>query len=202
MATRVVYLVRHGQYKHLSYKGTNAHLTMDQINQLDGGLTDLGVRQAMFTARRLRALPITGMYCSTLPRALQTAEIIAETFPQVQLHRSVGLWECIPSVPPEFSHHFSDLRLEDRLQGKRRAAKIFEQYFKPARGEDKFEVIVCHGNLIRYLVCRALSVSPDAWLYMYTYNCGISQVLVRGEHEVRLVAYNDVGHLGLELISF
>ena len=30
--------------------------------------------------------------------------------------------------------------------------------------EEEIDVLVCHGNVIRYFVCRALQFPPDAWL--------------------------------------
>ena len=32
------------------------------------------------------------------------------------------------------------------------------------------DVLVCHGNVIRYFVCRALQFDPQGWLRMAVHN--------------------------------
>ena len=39
----------------------------------------------------------------------------------------------------------------------------------------EFEVIVGHGNVIRYFFCRALQLPPEVWLRFSTFNCSISK---------------------------
>lgn len=40
-------------------------------------------------------------------------------------------------------------------------AGAFAKYFKTTRGKDRHEIIVSHGNLIRYLAARVLAESGD-----------------------------------------
>lgn len=201
MATRNLFFVRHGQYHRLEYTGPEERLTLDQINALDGGLTGIGKEQAALTAERFRGRPIAALYCSTLPRAAETADIIAAAFAGIPTECDQTLWECIPSVPAEFAEHFQNISVEDITLGRARAAQVYDHYFRPAHADDRQELIVAHGNLIRYLVCRALHVTVDAWLSMYTNHCGVTQFLVREDGSVRLVSYNDVGHLPPELVT-
>lgn len=201
MTTHTLFFIRHGQYEHLEYAGPDTRLTLDQINALDGGLTPIGQEQAALTAARFRGRPIAAILCSTLPRAMETAHIIAGAFEDVEPACSQRLWECIPSVPAEFAEHFSEVSADDIAQGRARAAKVYEHYFHPADSEDVQEIVVAHGNLIRYLVCRALHVTVDAWLYMYTHHCGVTEFIVRSDGSVRLVSYNDVGHLPARLVT-
>jgi serine/threonine-protein phosphatase PGAM5 len=195
MATnRTLYLIRHGQYHHLDYD-KEAGLTVEQANKLDGGLTPVGVEQAQVSAQRLASLPITAIHSSTLPRAIQTAEIIAQALPGIPVRRSRGLHECFPCIPAAIAEDVAKVFIGDLSQGKRQAERVFDRYFKPARGRDKHEVVVCHGNLIRYLVCRVLQVPPEAWVNMGSRNCGISQILIESDGRMWLISYNDVGHL-------
>jgi len=78
VAERHLYLVRHGQLD----------LRAFAENHLTAGLTPLGREQARFTARRLRALDVRAIYCSTLGRAKETAEIISREFPKIVLRPS------------------------------------------------------------------------------------------------------------------
>jgi len=192
VATRTLYLVRHGQYHQLEY-GDEGGLTVAQANRLDGGLTPTGVEQAQLTAQRLSALPITAIHCSTLPRAVETAEILAQEFPGVPMYGSRVLWECIPSVPPALAEHFAKVFVDDLAEDRNRAERAFDRYFKRARGKDKHEILVGHGNLFRYFVCRVLQVPPESWVNMSSYNCGLSEVHIA--RVPTLVSYNDVGHL-------
>ena len=194
VATRTLYLVRHGQYHHLAYD-KEAGVTVEEANKLDGGLTPIGVEQSQLTAQRLGVFAITAIYYSTLPRAAETAQIIAQELPSVPIHGSRGLWECIPSVPAALAKDFAKTFVGDLSQGKEQAERVFDKYFKRARGEEKHEAVICHGNLIRYLVCRVLQAPPESWVNMGTFNCGISQAVIESDGKMWLMTYNDVGHI-------
>lgn len=204
MAIRTIFLVRHGDYQLDRISKLDRDLTLDQHYQLhkkEGGLTTKGIEQARLTANRLGSNPINTIHSSSLRRALETAEIIAEQFPGIKIQQSKLLWECVPSIPQAFAQHdhFRYLSEKDVVQWKRQAEEAFDRYFKIIRRSDKNEIIVSHANLIRYLVCRALLVQPDAWFNMCIDNCGISEIRIESDHRVRLVSYNDVGHLPSQL---
>jgi len=63
-------------------------------------------------------------------------------------------------------------------------------------------VVVCHANVIRYFVCRALQLPPEAWLRLCTYNCSLTHIKVRPSGSVSLISLGDTGHLRLEESSF
>jgi serine/threonine-protein phosphatase PGAM5 len=189
MATRTLYLVRHGYYDL-----TNSH-------KLGGSLTPIGVEQAQLTAQRFSALPITAIHCSTMPRAAETADIIAQELADVPCNRSRGLWECVPCIPPAWAEYFKGYSPESIARDKRQAEKAFDKYFKRAQGKDKHEIVVSHGNLIRYFICRVLQVQPEGWGNMDMCNCGISKVLIRPDSRMTLVSHNDVSHLPEHLVT-
>ncbi len=56
-------------------------------------------------------------------------------------------------------------------------------------------VIVCHGNVIRWITCRVLGADPKLWLNMGTTNCGVTTIQVRPDGKLRLISYSDFGHL-------
>jgi serine/threonine-protein phosphatase PGAM5 len=182
MATRYLHLIRHGQHEQEDERSRER-------------LTPLGVEQAQLTAQRLRSLPITAIHCSSLPRAVETAEIIAQTFPDVPLHKTRYLRECVPCIPQNISKYTLKIPAEKLAAYREQAESAFDRYFKRTRGADKHEVLVCHGNIIRYFVCRVLGAPPKAWLNMDSDNCGISLVKIVPDGGMWLISYNDVGHL-------
>jgi len=182
MATRYLELVRHGQYERKSDRSTER-------------LTPFGVEQAQLTAQRLRSLPITAIHCSSLPRAVETAQIIAQAFPGVPLHKTRLLWECFPCVPPNVPGFAPKISAAKIAEYREQAESAFDRYFKRARGQDKWELLVCHGNIIRYFACRVLQVPLEACVNMGSDKCGISQVTIESDGRMWLFSYNDIGHL-------
>jgi serine/threonine-protein phosphatase PGAM5 len=60
---------------------------------------------------------------------------------------------------------------------------------------DRHDVLVCHGNVIRWFVSRAVSGDPRHWLSMDIGNGSLTILAVRPDGSVRLVCFSDVGHL-------
>jgi len=125
-----------------------------------------------------------------LRRAAETAEIIAQRLPEVESQYSDDLCEVT----------LTSLLTEPELRGRDFAQRAFRKYFEPNHTDrDEHELIVCHGNLIRYYVCLALGAEPESLLSMITYHCGITQFRVSFSGKADLVSYNDVGHLPYDL---
>lgn len=66
----------------------------------------------------------------------------------------------------------------------------------------EYEVIVCHMNVIRYFVSRALQLPPETWLRMRGDNCGITEIIVYDDGRVSLGRFGDQGHLTIEETTF
>lgn len=214
MAERHLYLVRHGQREPGAGPDT-----------FGPALTSLGRQQAGLTARRLSALAIDVIHTSSFRRATQTAQVIAGQFPNVSIHPSRLLWECIPALP-EFAIEWyknrperegvslplrmlpwiglweEDTEWQEIEAGFEQANQAWQKYFIPVKGQDRHEIIVCHGNLLRYFVARALQVPPEAWIHTDIYNSAISEVVIRGDGELLLLSHNDHGHLPPEMRTF
>jgi serine/threonine-protein phosphatase PGAM5 len=188
MGRLFLYLIRHGQY--------NTHYAPDELG---GSLTPLGIIQAQHIAQRLKDLPVAAIHHSTLRRATETAQIIAEALPQAPLKPSDLIWENVPSVPPQYADSFANLDREEIRALSRRGDRAFRHYFKPAQGEDRLELMVCHGNLIRQFMCRTLKVPIKAWANADIHNCGLTEVRIEGDGRMLLVSHNDTGHLPLEI---
>lgn len=68
--------------------------------------------------------------------------------------------------------------------------------------EHEYIVLVCHMNVIRYFVARALQLPPEMWLRMRGNNCGITEVIIQPNGYVSLGSFADVGHLTIEQVTF
>mmetsp|Transcript_29982 Transcript_29982/g.59550 ORF Transcript_29982/g.59550 Transcript_29982/m.59550 type:complete len:385 (+) Transcript_29982:181-1335(+) len=72
----------------------------------------------------------------------------------------------------------------------------------PPPSNHEFEIIVCHGNVIRYFFMRALQLPPEAWLRLCTFNCSLAYFTLRSEGGVSCRSLGDMGHLTPEEITF
>jgi serine/threonine-protein phosphatase PGAM5 len=219
MPQRTIILVRHGQ----------TDRSKPPPDKLGNGLTALGSRQAELTGRRLAGLPVTAIHHSTARRARETAEVIATQFPGVPLQVDPVLLECIPAYPPAFVAWYSGVSGEQLSAGETpvpaemrfwldmwppgtpwpvmeadvvQAASAFDRYFRPEGATDGHEIIVCHGNIIRYFMLRILQAPPELWIHADIYNCGICEIVMGGERGMYLQSFNDSGHLPAELRMF
>ncbi|CAK8994783.1 Serine/threonine-protein phosphatase PGAM5 [Durusdinium trenchii] len=66
---------------------------------------------------------------------------------------------------------------------------------EPKEPEHVYEIYVCHMNLIRYFVMRALQLPPEAWLRLRGDNTNITE-------RVSLHRFGDIGHLPLDMVTF
>eukprot|EP00812_Abedinium_dasypus_P009801 NODE_3463_length_783_cov_212.030220.p2 GENE.NODE_3463_length_783_cov_212.030220~~NODE_3463_length_783_cov_212.030220.p2 ORF type:complete len:224 (+),score=53.03 NODE_3463_length_783_cov_212.030220:3-674(+) len=65
-----------------------------------------------------------------------------------------------------------------------------------------YEICVCHQNVIRYFVLRALQLPPEAWLRMKGDNCGLTELIFSADGCVSLGRFADTGHLPIEMTTF
>jgi serine/threonine-protein phosphatase PGAM5 len=74
----------------------------------------------------------------------------------------------------------------------------------PSSNEERheFEIIICHANVIRYFVCRALQLPPETWLRMCPFNCSLTYLTIRPTGTVSLRMMGDIGHLPSHAITF
>jgi len=129
-------------------------------------------------------------------RAEETARILAKGCRTKQVSRAYLLRECLPTRPKTLSLDVSEEMIR---RGKDRADRAFRRYFRPPSGRDVCDVLVCHGNLIRYLVCRALNLDGFPWWSLGTFHCGITFIRIATSGEVILDSYNDTGHIPIKL---
>lgn len=192
MAKRYLYLIRHGQYT----------VTPELPH---GKLTALGEKQAELTGQHLLDVPVSVVHCSTMSRAAQTAQIIADNFYGLQVLPSDLLRECVPSIPPrleaqltEYARFAPDFNLGDVVMHRMQADEAFDSFFQPMTnhlGGDSHELVVCHGNILRYMVCRVLGTPVDSWANMYILHCGISIIRVDEDNLRTVMSHNNTEHI-------
>ena len=156
MAVRILYLVRHGQHDQDNPSGS----------ELGGGLTPIGVKQSELTAKMFAKKPITSIHSSSLNRSEETARIIAKEIPGITIQQTDLLWECIPTMTPKLQLEMPNYTISQVTQDRQRADVAFRKYFKVAKRNDRHDIVVCHGNLIRYFVTLVLKAEPDSWVRM------------------------------------
>lgn len=193
MADRYLYLIRHGQYDTTS-------------RDPDGGsLTDLGHQQAQHTADALSHLPMTALYCSTMTRARETAQPFHATF-TLDPQYDDDLREGLPSIPPRYAADIltrmetnPSLTHEVIHANQQRFDAAFDKYFIPTDSNtDQHECFVCHGNITRYLVCKALGINVDTWGKMLTHHGSITALMVNAHGQIELHSFNEIQHLPID----
>ncbi|MEO7916935.1 MAG: histidine phosphatase family protein, partial [Dokdonella sp.] len=167
-AARTIVLVRHGNYV--------ADPAIEE--KIGPALSPMGVAQAYLVGARLAALPMhfDGFYASPMQRAKNTAAVIATSFPEQKFETVDDLAECTP--PTRRTDIMAREKPADLAACKKKLDRDFERFFKPATGEEQTDLLVCHGNVIRYLVTRALNVDSQAWLEMSVGHASMTTIRV------------------------
>jgi serine/threonine-protein phosphatase PGAM5 len=191
MAIRWVYLVRHGHYD----------VWNNSVVKGEGHLTSFGKRQALSTAKRISALPLTSVYCSSLNRAVETCEIIIKGIQGVEMRTSTLLQEVLPVIPSRWEPLLQNGSSQNLVVDRDRAELSYSRHFASAVGKNKHDLIVAHGNLIRYFVCRALEVDVRSWGYMDLDHCSLTVIRINSNGWTQLVRLNDTCHLPDELVG-
>ncbi len=184
-------LVRHGNYE----QDPKADA------RLGPHLSPIGVAQAHLAAAALGALPrFDGLYASPIQRAHDTAAVIrADVYPERTFETVDELAECTP--PTTLGNVAKEEKPEDMAACKARLDRVFARFFTAPQGADRSDLLVCHGNVIRYLVTRALGVDTNAWLAMSIGNASITTIRIDDKGRAHVIAVGDVGHLPPKLRS-
>ncbi len=104
-------------------------------------------------------------------------------------------------MPRDFADAFSRLKPIEFAAMKRSADAAFRKIFAPAHEEDRHELVVSHGNILRHLLVRALDLPLDSWTRFDLLNCSVSVVVVeRGR--IWAAGVGDVGHLPPRLQTY
>ncbi len=190
-AARTVYLVRHGHYA--------ADPAMDE--KIGPGLSPIGVAQARLVGARIGAsrVQLDGLYTSPMQRASDTAAIIAGDLEDPRFSVVDDIAECTP--PSRDASLTAKEKPADLAACRAQLDRAFARFFQPAQDRERSDLLVCHGNVIRSLVVRALGVDADAWLSMSVGHASITKVRIQPDGSVNVIAVGDVGHLPPNLLT-
>ncbi|MEU6265870.1 histidine phosphatase family protein [Saccharopolyspora shandongensis] len=184
MATRHVYLVRHG--------------AADPF----GELTDVGQRQSELVGQRLAGLPIDAVWHSPLPRAVRSAQIVGTYLPNAAVREAAELVDHIPHVPdnapPAWAAFFDGYGAEEAAEAERLADALTDRFARPAETETH-EVLITHAYPVAWLVRHALDAPPMRWLGLNCGNTALTAIEYRDGTAPTMLLYNDMGHLPADL---
>jgi 2,3-bisphosphoglycerate-dependent phosphoglycerate mutase len=209
--TRLV-LIRHGE-------------SQAQVDQVIGGergckgLSDLGRRQATLLRDRLLSSheldDVTQVYTSVLPRAIETAALLAPALGERQAQRDCDLCEVHTGDEVDgmtwrdFSEKYpipADVRYDHYRSWAPGAESWAEFYLRTGRRlralaadhPDETVVIVCHGGVIRAAMHTFGELPLQTRVGMEPINTSLTEWQLDNEHSYFrwwLVRYNDAAHL-------
>lgn len=183
-ATKIIVLARHGHYE----------LNPKADPKLGPGLSPLGIAQAHLLGARLAGeADFDAVRVSPLQRAQDTARVALEGFDAPAMMTLADLSECTP--PTHKPSDTADSTPESLKACTEQLDRLFATQFKPANGQPRRELLVCHGNVIRYLVSKALGLDPKSWLAMSFGHTSLSTIRIDADGSMRLLGAGDLGHL-------
>lgn len=185
MARTQLYLVRHGEQ-----------------DTTGGGLSPLGRDQAHRLGRRLRPVPFEAVHHSPLPRAAETAEIVAGHLPRVPGHVCDFAADRTP-VPsgerrdryPERWHAWLDAVSEQERDLDAAGLRAAVERFGVVGAGDRIELLITHNFVIGWFVRHVLDAPEWRWIGLDQANCAITVVQWESGRPPTLVSFNDTGHL-------
>jgi serine/threonine-protein phosphatase PGAM5 len=180
-----VYLVRHGIYD------LDTTVTDDRVGN---ALNAMGHEQARLIGERLAGLGLKfdRLISSQFLRAAQTADDMGKVMNMTPT-RDSALNEC------------TSTNNNPRLMASEKPADIaacdaareteWKRYFTPTTDRDTYDVLVCHGNVIRWTWMKALAADVKNWIHLDCGNASLTIIAVRPDGSIRPVMYSDVGHI-------
>lgn len=190
MASRTLYLVRHGEADAL------------------GHLTDGGARQSGFIGSRLAGLPIDVVWHSPLPRAAACATAMAAHLPGVLVDEAAELVDHVPfvpdgpGVPPSWLGFFDGYGPDEVAAGHHAATALTTRFagtHEPGK-RPTHEVLVTHAYPIAWLVREGLAAPPAQWMALAgVANASLTVLEYTDGGPPTVVVFNDQGHLPAEL---
>lgn len=197
MPARYLYLARHGE------------------PDADGDLTDRGVEQAAFLGNRLSKVPLTSVLHGPLPRASQTAHLVAERLAStVPVDEAGCAGDYVPHVPPARDvdpgfragvlAFLADVSSEDATRGEALAAEAIRVLAGPAPGpaereQETHSLVVTHTFTIGWLVRHAYGAPPWRWVGVDHGHAALTVLRYASDRPPTVMVFNDMSHLPVGL---
>lgn len=175
------------------------------------GLTSAGARQAEHLGRRLASLSVGRIMHGPLPRAVETARVVAEQFEQIpSLFESDAAGDYVPHLPgrdevPEVwassvLSFLGDVTEEEAWRGAALGAKAIDLLAGPAvGGRDTVDVVITHAFTIGWLVRHALDAPAWRWFPPSQCHAGLTVIRYDPEGPPSIMVANDMAHLPPDL---
>ncbi|XP_049879686.1 serine/threonine-protein phosphatase Pgam5, mitochondrial-like [Pectinophora gossypiella] len=153
-------------------------------------LTKIGQKQAKLTAARLGDLPAPWqeLVASTSVRVKETAEIIAKET-NLAIKYSDLISEADRHIPEQ----------------KERMEKAYQHYLRAPPEDQKeqtFSILVCHSNVIRYFVCRALGCPIENLLHMGLYHGCITWISIKPNGDKIVWTVGEISHIPSKYLTY
>lgn len=189
---RTLVFVRHGQYSSDPEK-----------------LTRLGRNQARRTALAISLLNPTKIYCSTMPRAVETATFLGDRMNLAPIAKDIFREGMLPGTTGFKRLMMKGLSIKEKreLESKTKLARknanlAFKALFKKPRTGQHTEVIVAHGNVIRHWVCKAMDIAEEKWLTMDVRHASLTTIRISKKGHITLLGFSDTGHLPVTMRTY
>lgn len=198
-----LYFIRHGE--------TLWNASGRYQGSTDVGLSPEGLRQAELVAKQFCDIPLDGIISSPLKRALNTAKGIARSH-SLELKQDArfselcfGDWEgktfseiehLWPGMIEEMYHHPDTIQFPNGESFKDAQKRAMEGVHALLNGqEDKSYAVVCHGAVLRTILCGLLEIPLiHAWNFC-VFNASITCMQCYPGDRNLLVYSNSTSHL-------
>lgn len=190
-----IYLVRHAQ-KDTSLKNT----TESHYNR---ELTEMGIKQAKRLASRLAPYSINKIFSSDMPRAVQTAKVIASTLGIKHFCGSKNLREADPCVIPNHPNRdsikilcwqkwdFKPEHGESYNEGKQRFASYLWKQIVENHDDGDNILIVSHGRVMRLFLSEFLKGGKEVIKEPYSHVAITHLKINKKSKKLEILRYND-----------
>lgn len=195
-------IIRHGE--------SEADILGVHEGRADFELNERGHRQAEAMAEYVQGqYQISGIYCSTLKRAMQTAEHLSEktgipvTFDEKLMEFNNGFLAGLTREEADEKYpkienlpiHASAYGMESQLEFRFRAEYVLSKIISENREKtDSTIAVITHGGMIRQLYAAFLGLPIENSCYFVTGDTGIHCWYVDGKEKYVLMA-NYLGHI-------
>jgi len=162
-----------------------------------GELTITGRDQVSHSGQRLLDLAFpytwvnTCIYNSTKKRSQETANIITSYLPEVRMEHDDLLQGGLPG-PEVTPSPMEDFESSARMEA------AYRKYVRRARADqigDSYKVIVCHSDVMRYILGRALEQDPSSSARVQQNKDGLTMLSVLPDGRVKLRVLDDEDHM-------
>jgi probable phosphoglycerate mutase len=201
--TRIL-ITRHGESEH------NLNTQFYMGRSPDSRLTETGRGQALRLGRRLHQSGLAPrVICSSLPRTVETAELIARELAAAPPERDDAFWELSKGewegrmpreLPPEVRRQVDADPFGFRHPGGEsyrdvwtRVTPAFDRWVGRYRGENL--LFVLHGDVIRTLLYHLIRFPPERISDWVIDPCGLSEVWEEPGGRRLILRFNDSAHL-------